>query len=118
MNRFSALVLHAHVPWVRHPETPRCLEEDWFFEAVAECYLPLLEMLHWLRDEGVPFRLTMTLSPTLCGMMRDELMRERMRGYLERGRNLAAAELERGTDADRRRLADWYRRRFEKIESL
>ncbi len=118
MNRFSALILHAHVPWVRHPDTPRCLEEDWFFEAVAESYLPLLEMLHRVRDEGVPFRLTMTLSPPLCAMLRDPLMQKRMRSYLERGKNLAAAELERGTDADRRKLANWYLRRFEKLESL
>jgi 1,4-alpha-glucan branching enzyme len=118
MNRFSALVLHAHVPWVRHPETPRCLEEDWYFEAVAECYLPLLEMLHRVRDEGIPFRLAMTLSPPLCAMMRDELMQKRTRKYLERGKNLAAAEIERGTDSDRRRLADWYLKRFEKLEAL
>jgi 1,4-alpha-glucan branching enzyme len=118
MNRFSALVLHAHVPWVRHPETPRCLEEDWYFEAVAECYLPLLEMLHRVRDEGIPFRLAMTLSPPLCAMMRDELMQKRTRAYLERGKNLAAAEIERGTNADRRRLADWYLKRFEKLETL
>jgi len=118
MNRFSALILHAHVPWVRHSDTPRCLEEDWFFEAVAECYLPLLEMLHRVRDDGVPFRLAMTLSPPLCAMLRDPLMQKRMRSYLERGKNLAAAELERGTDADRRKLANWYLRRFEQLESL
>ena len=30
------LVLHAHLPYVRHPEFDRFLEERWFFEAVTE----------------------------------------------------------------------------------
>ena len=36
-----AIVLHAHLPYVR-AEEPGSLEEDWFFQALAECYLPLL----------------------------------------------------------------------------
>ena len=39
-----ALVLHAHLPYVRSAE-PGSLEEDWFFQALIECYLPLLETL-------------------------------------------------------------------------
>jgi 1,4-alpha-glucan branching enzyme len=35
-------VLHAHLPYVRHPEHARFLEEDWFFEAITETYIPLL----------------------------------------------------------------------------
>ena len=39
-----ALVLHAHLPYVRS-ETPGSLEEDWFFQALMECYLPLLQTI-------------------------------------------------------------------------
>ena len=39
-----ALVLHAHLPYVRSAQ-PGSLEEDWFFQALIECYLPLLETL-------------------------------------------------------------------------
>ena len=39
-----ALVLHAHLPYVRSAE-PGSLEEDWFFKALIQCYLPLLETL-------------------------------------------------------------------------
>ena len=35
-------VLHAHLPYVRHPEYPEFLEEDWFFEALTETYVPLV----------------------------------------------------------------------------
>ena len=36
-------VLHGHLPWVNHPEHEFFLEEDWLFEAVADCYLPLIK---------------------------------------------------------------------------
>jgi hypothetical protein len=35
---YLTLVLHAHLPYVRHPEHARFLEEDWFFEAMTETY--------------------------------------------------------------------------------
>ena len=39
---YLALVLHAHLPFVRHPEAPAYMEEEWFFEAITETYVPLL----------------------------------------------------------------------------
>jgi len=33
---FLCLVLHAHLPYVRHPEYENFLEEDWFFEVLFE----------------------------------------------------------------------------------
>ena len=44
-NGYLALVLHAHLPFVRHPEHDPFLEEDWLYEAITETYLPLLAML-------------------------------------------------------------------------
>ena len=38
-------VLHAHLPYVRHPEYPQFLEEDWFFEALTETYVPIVSVL-------------------------------------------------------------------------
>ena len=58
-----ALVLHAHLPFVRHPEHEDFLEEDWLYEAISETYLPLLLVFERLAEDGVPFRLTMTLTP-------------------------------------------------------
>ena len=49
-------VLHAHLPYVRHPEYPEFLEEDWFFEALTETYVPLVDVLDGLlaRRRGLP----------------------------------------------------------------
>src|SRR5262252_95393 len=38
-------VLHAHLPYVRHPEYPSFLEEDWLFEALNETYVPIVRVL-------------------------------------------------------------------------
>ena len=44
MNGYLSFVLHAHLPYVRHPEHKEFLEEDWLYEAITETYIPLLEM--------------------------------------------------------------------------
>jgi 1,4-alpha-glucan branching enzyme len=78
------LVLHAHLPFVRHPEHPEFLEEDWLFEAITETYIPLLRMMERLQAEGTEFRLTMTMSPPLCEMLVDPLLRGRYERHVER----------------------------------
>ncbi|MCX5904479.1 MAG: DUF1957 domain-containing protein, partial [Proteobacteria bacterium] len=74
---YLAIVLHAHLPFVRHPEYSDFLEEDWFFEALTETYIPLLQMMDGLVRDGFDFRLTVSLSPTLLSMMIDPLLQER-----------------------------------------
>ena len=96
---YLALVLHAHLPYVRHPEYDEFLEEDWLYEAITETYLPLLQILHGLADDGVPFQLTLTLSPPLCHMLRDPLLQERTERYLDRSVELARREMARTQDS-------------------
>lgn len=87
-----ALVLHAHLPFVRHPERPEFHEETWLFEAILECYLPLLRLLAgWERDR-VPGCLTLSVSPTLAAMLGDPLLQTRFRRYLHRLHELAERE--------------------------
>ncbi len=88
-------ILHAHLPYVRHPEYEDCLEENWLFEAITETYIPLLRMMERLEADGVSFRLTMVLTPSLCAMLEDGLLRERYGRHLKGLRELAAKEVER-----------------------
>lgn len=90
-----ALILHAHLPFVRHPEHADFLEEDWLFEALTESYIPLICMMRRLADEGVRFKLTLSLTPTLCAMLRDPLLQERYLRHLERLIALSSQEIER-----------------------
>src|SRR4051795_12983350 len=89
-----ALILHAHLPFVRHPEHEHFLEEDWLFEAITETYIPLLRMMQRLLHDGVRFKLTMSLTPTLCAMLQDDLLRERYVRHLDLLIDLAGREKE------------------------
>ena len=60
---YFSLILHAHLPFVRHPEYPEFLEEDWLFEAITEVYLPLIFIFQSLHEAGVKPRLAMNVSP-------------------------------------------------------
>lgn len=96
MNRGSiCLVLHAHLPFVHHPEHRDSLEERWFHEAMLETYLPLLEVFGTLRAERVPFRITMSLTPTLLSMFEDGLLRDRFSARLDLLLELAELEVAR-----------------------
>ena len=74
---YLSIVLHGHLPYVRHPEHEDFLEEDWFYEAITETYLPLLKVFEGLVNDGVDFRLTMSITPTLASMFIDPLLQER-----------------------------------------
>ncbi|NCC50887.1 MAG: DUF1957 domain-containing protein [Spartobacteria bacterium] len=110
---YISILLHAHLPFVRHPEYERFLEENWYFEAVTETYIPLLRMFRRLRREAIPFRLTVSLSPTLLSLMTDVLMGERYIRYLKEHIQLAERELRRTRgDRDFYPLAVMYSRFF------
>jgi 1,4-alpha-glucan branching enzyme len=72
-----AIILHAHLPFVRHPEYPEFLEEDWLYEAISETYIPLLNIFEGLAVDGVMARVTMGLTPPLCEMLADPLLQQR-----------------------------------------
>ena len=89
------LVLHAHLPYVRHLGVPRPLEADWLPEAVAGAYLPLLEVLERLREEGIAVRLTLSVSPTLLSMLEDEALKTQVGLRLVQQRELWEREVHR-----------------------
>src|SRR5262245_27405829 len=119
MNGYLALVLHAHLPFVRHPEHEKFLEENCLFEAITETYVPLLQIMEgWLRD-GMGARLTLTLTPTLCSMLRDPLLQDRYARHLNELIELAEKEIHRTHwDKPFQELAGMYHRRFTEIRDF
>lgn len=95
MFGYLSLVLHAHLPFVRHPEHDRFLEESWLFEAIIEAYLPLLQLLEGWKRDCVNAPLTLTLSPTLCAMLKDPLLQERVARRMDDLVALAEKEIQR-----------------------
>lgn len=92
---YLSFILHAHLPYVRHPEHEEFLEEQWFFEGMTETYIPLLSMCEALYKDGIDFRFTMSLTPPLMSMMTDGLLQERYLRHLWKMIDLSNKEMHR-----------------------
>lgn len=92
---YLAFVLHAHLPYVRHPEYESFLEERWFFEAMTETYIPLIKFFDRLLKDNVHFRITVSISPSLLAMMEDPLLQKRYENHLGKLIELSQKEMER-----------------------
>jgi len=67
-----AIVLHAHLPYVKKNEK-NSLEEDWLFQAILECYIPLLQSIESSKNENpLNTKLTISLSPTLLSLLNNK----------------------------------------------
>ena len=114
-----APVLHAHLPFVRHPEYVDMMEERWLYEAITETYIPLIDVFQRLSDENIKFRLTLTITPSLANMLADSLLMGRYLNYINRLVDLAENEVLRTKDlAKFELLARIYRDKFYKIRSI
>ena len=106
---YLSLILHAHLPYVRHPEHDSFFEENWLFEAITECYIPLIGVLDRLLHDQIDYRLTLSLSPPLLTMLRDELLQQRYLKYLHSRIELAEKEVVRTQKlAEFKPLAEYY----------
>jgi len=110
-----SLVLHTHMPYVEGYGTWP-FGEEWLWEAVATCYLPLLELFE---QRGAP--LTLSLTPVLCDQLEAPGVAERLARFLRdvrrdthakdvdgcrtAGHRRWAAELERAAEDYERALA-------------
>ena len=96
MNKgYLCIVLHSHLPFVRHPEHENFLEEDWLYEAITETYIPLISVFEGLANDKVDFKITMSLTPTLISMLSDHLLEERYLKHINKLIELAHREVER-----------------------
>jgi 1,4-alpha-glucan branching enzyme len=116
---YQCIVLHAHLPYIRHPEYESFLEESWLFEAITETYAPLILALERLREAGARDCLTLSLSPTLLTMLRDPFLQARYLAHLDKLRGLAERELRRTRgDPAFAPLARLYRDRLEEAAAV
>ena len=116
---YLCIVLHAHLPFIRHPEQPDFLEENWLFEAITESYIPLLKMFERLLNDNVDFNITLSLSPTLISMLSDVLLKTRYQLYIERLIEISGKEVKRTRkDNHFNTVANMYHQRFKDIQKI
>lgn len=95
---YVSFILHAHLPFIHHPESENYLEEEWLYEAISETYIPLLLNFKKLEEENVDYRITMNFSPPLLSMLDNKLLQKRYIKYLRKHIELCKKELIRTKD--------------------
>jgi len=81
-NGAFTFVLHSHMPYARLAgRWPH--GEEWIHEATSETYIPLLQTLYDLKEEGLPYQLTIGLTPILCEQLADDTILAHFDSYLE-----------------------------------
>ena len=109
-------VLHSHLPYARQAGMwPH--GEEWVHEAIADTYVPILDNLYSLRDAGVPFHLTIGITPILAEQLSDALVIEHFVSYAAERAAWAATDVARFEQSGDMALRDvarfyhhWYAR--------
>ena len=110
---YVSFILHAHLPFVYHPESEDYIEEQWLYEAISETYIPLLLNFKKLEEEKVDFRLTMSMTPPLLSMLDNKLIQKRYIKYLKERIELCEKEVKRTVYDERlNSLSKYYLDRF------
>lgn len=97
------LLVVGHQGYIRHinDEKDYGLENDILFSSISQTYLPLVNMLHKLEQDGVNFKISLVLSPTLCELLADPVIQQQYIEWLGRRIELGEKELVRcKNDAD------------------
>jgi 1,4-alpha-glucan branching enzyme len=112
-----ALVLHSHLPWLRRHGT-HPVGEQWLFEASAEAYLPLVQLLERLAADGLRDLVTVGVTPVLAEQLDDPYLMRELHGWL--GRRLVDLEstVSRYRAADRERLPPVWRDHWRRLTLL
>ncbi len=96
-------VLHSHLPYARQAGMwPH--GEEWVHEAIAETYVPLWSALYDLAEEGVNFKITVSVTPILAEQLADPLIIDHYITYAEERAAWAAADISRFEDAGEEEL--------------
>lgn len=114
-------VLHSHLPYARKAgRWPH--GEEWLHEAAMETYIPLLETLYDLRAEGVPFRITIGITPILAEQLADADVKDHFDQYLDDRIKAAKEDIELFSQEEPVNeqlviLANWYVGVFERVKT-
>jgi 1,4-alpha-glucan branching enzyme len=110
---YVSIILHTHLPFVRHPDKNNIIEERWLFEAMHESYIPLIEVYDNLLKDNLDFKITMSITPTMMEMLEDEYLNAGFLKYLNKLIELSEKELIRTeNNKNLQLLANFYYERF------
>ncbi|TFF85525.1 MAG: DUF1957 domain-containing protein [Promethearchaeota archaeon] len=113
------LVLHSHLPWVlNHGVWPH--GTSWVNEAASETYIPLLQELYKLIDDGYHPKMTLSLTPVLCEMLRHPSFIEGFLDYLDEKIDAASNDYQDFTENEygegRIKLTKWWEEFYGRVK--
>ncbi len=114
-------VLHSHLPYARLAgRWPH--GEEWIHEAAVETYIPLLQTLYDLKEQGVFFRLTLGITPVLAEQLADPDILDHLDQYLDdriaaARSDMAYFEAPESANPALRGLAEFFRDGYIQIQS-
>ncbi len=112
-------VFHSHLPYCRNAgRWPH--GEEWLHEAASGTYIPLLNALYDLKQEGCAFKLTLGITPVLIEQLADSLVIAHLVEFVEDKIRRAQADVNRFDKAGEGHLlylAKFYLDRYQYILS-
>ncbi len=87
-------MLHSHLPYYRKAGMWPFGEEN-LYECMAETYIPLLNAISELYDEGIKAKLTVGITPVLAEQLDDEYLQNGFVEYLDSRIKAVSKDLER-----------------------
>ncbi|NLK47055.1 MAG: DUF1957 domain-containing protein [Treponema sp.] len=104
MSKKSLVIaISAHQPYIWHKEDDFLPQNGMLYSAISETYLPLLNMFSNLEADGIPFKLMMCFSPSLCALLSDSAVQGAYIEWLDKVIELGEAEIIRYAPDDMRR---------------
>lgn len=104
------LVLHNHIPYCRYAGVwPH--GEEWLHEAMLESYLPLLDILFEMREQGVKYEFTIGFTPVLLDQLADTDIQQNFIKYCEAKLERVRKDVElneKTGDVKRKEIAKFY----------
>lgn len=101
-----SLVLHSHLPYYRKAGMWPFGEEN-LYEAICETYLPLLNVLYELREEGIAPKLTIGITPVLAEQLADDYLKNGFEDYVAAIIGRIEKDVERYTPEGELAAAKW-----------
>ncbi|HEV2750468.1 MAG TPA: 1,4-alpha-glucan branching protein domain-containing protein [Gemmatimonadales bacterium] len=114
------LALHSHLPYVlNHGRWPH--GSDWLCEAAVDTYLPLLEVLQRLTDEGTPAPVTIGFTPVLASQLANPAFARVLEDFFAQRLTAcdeAPASLASTGESGLLPLVDFWRSRLKRLQAL
>lgn len=76
-------------------DTPASEQNEFFFNAISQTYLPLLRLTKKFAEQNLPVKIALVLAPQLCALFEDPVLQQKYIEFLDNRMALADKEISR-----------------------